>query len=174
LSYLVLPPVAGKQLKALDCFTFSQTDGSSRLRLDTDIDCDSETHHLFVVIDSLLIVIYLSIPIIWLVLLYRQRDCLWPPGIVDESIIIQRRKAESSLLVLKFLFERYKPKMACFETFDMFRRILFVGVVPLMAQTALLRSAIGLGFALMSMIIYRELTPFMSADTNGKCVYVCV
>jgi len=166
LSYLVVPPVTGKQLKALDCFPFSATDGSQRLRLDTNIDCESDSHNQFIIVDCLLLLIYLSIPMIWLVLLYRQRDSLWPPGISDESIIIQRRRVESDLLVLRFLFDRYKPSMACFESLDIARRILFVGVIPLMAASSMVRSAIGLGFALVSMILYRELTPFMSAETN--------
>jgi len=167
LSYLVLPPVTGKQLKALDCFPFSNTDHRNLLRLDTSVDCDSIKHQYFEIIDSLLIIIYLSIPIIWLLLLYQNRHKLWPIGVYEDSLIIQRRKAESSLIVLGFLYERYKPSMACFESFDIMRRILFVGIIPLLASTAKLRSAIGLAFSLLSMIIYREMTPFLSTDTNN-------
>mmetsp|Transcript_30611 Transcript_30611/g.39462 ORF Transcript_30611/g.39462 Transcript_30611/m.39462 type:complete len:1348 (-) Transcript_30611:43-4086(-) len=63
LSYLVLPPVTGKQLKALDCFPFSNTDGARLLRIDTSIDCHSMEYELFMLFDILLILVYMSIPI---------------------------------------------------------------------------------------------------------------
>jgi uncharacterized integral membrane protein len=48
----------------------------------------------------------------------------------------------------------------------MWRRILFVGVLPLMSTNPLARSAIGMALSTVSMIVYREYNPFLVPRTN--------
>lgn len=48
----------------------------------------------------------------------------------------------------------------------MWRRILFVGVLPLMSSNSLARSSIGLALSTVSMIVYRESNPFIVKKTN--------
>ena len=48
----------------------------------------------------------------------------------------------------------------------MYRRILFVGILPLIARENLMRGAVGLGFSLVSMILYREILPYRVETTN--------
>jgi len=136
------------------------------LRSDTNINCNSKAHHLFEIINSFLIIAYLSIPFVWIVILKSEKKHLFPAGIKDDALIMQRRRMEDSLLQFRFLYERYVPSMVYFESVDMFRRILFVGVIPLMATSSLMRSAIGVGLSLFAMIINRELFPYVDTDTN--------
>ena len=53
----------------------------------------------------------------------------------------------------------------------MYRRILFVGIVPLMSRKNLMRGAVGMGFSLVSMVCYREVMPFR-IDTTNALAYV--
>jgi hypothetical protein len=73
---VVLPPVAKKQFRALDCVKLE--DGSSYLRDDTSIDCQSFGYKRFAFIDSLLIILYQSVPLIYMFLLCRVREKLVP------------------------------------------------------------------------------------------------
>jgi hypothetical protein len=50
--------------------------GASYLRIDTSIDCNTESYRRFVFIDVALIILYQSIPLIWLYLLYSVKDSL--------------------------------------------------------------------------------------------------
>lgn len=74
--FVVLPPVARKQFRALDCVRLE--DGSSYLRDDTEIDCDSLNYKKFATINVLLILLWQSVPLVYIVLLYRVRDKLIP------------------------------------------------------------------------------------------------
>jgi len=111
LSYLVLPPVIGIQSKALNCFTL--TSGESYLWSDSSINCSSQKHIRFQIIDSFLICIYLSIILLWIILLYQKRYLLFPSPtslkFINDEEIIQFRRLQPSLRPLSFLFERYKP-----------------------------------------------------------------
>ena len=77
LSYLILPPVSARQLASLDCVPFEH-DGSSFLRADTAIDCQSPGYRFFSLFVIISLVVYQSIPLLWLVSLFRVRRELNP------------------------------------------------------------------------------------------------
>ena len=77
LSYLILPPVSARQLASLDCVPFDH-DGSSFLRADTAIDCQSPGYRFFSLFVIISLVVYRSIPLLWLVFLFRVRRELNP------------------------------------------------------------------------------------------------
>ena len=106
LTYIVLPPVAMKQLQALDCIPFAH-DSSSFLRVDTGIDCSSSRYVLFRSRVFIFIFIYQCIPLIWLLLLYVRRDALNPPvSKSDANLALYVRDKDVSLKSLRFLFDR--------------------------------------------------------------------
>jgi len=166
LSYLVLPPVMMAQLQVLDCLEFSDTSKSRYSRVDTAIDCDSDSHKQFEAIDILLILVYLSIPMVWVVLLYRYRSNLFPMGVKDDVTIQLLRSQDAELDSLRFLFASYRPNMVYWESFEMMRRVFFVGVIPLMSPITSRRAAFGIICALVSIIVYRELEPFTKSFIN--------
>ena len=49
---------------------------------------------------------------------------------------------------------------------EMYRRILFVGALPLLSAKVSRRAGIGVGLALVSAIVYREVEPFQRDSTN--------
>jgi hypothetical protein len=74
--------------KSLNCTEPMGYDQRSYLRVDTKVDCESAQHELFVKFDLIVIVIYLTIPFIWILALYRVKGLLNPVGVVETSIIV--------------------------------------------------------------------------------------
>jgi hypothetical protein len=118
LCYLVLPTISLKQLQALDCL---HVGGRQYLRVDTSIDCDSPEFRAFVVVDSMLIVVYLATPLVWLALLHRQRDSLNPAPATgtDKRLALFIRDQDKNLSPLRFLFGAYRPPFYFMEVVEM-------------------------------------------------------
>ena len=115
-----------------------------------------------------------------------------PRGINDERTLATLRSHDEKLASLRFLFDSYRAKMyhwvrqtmhaAPFlqlhllfvpnlaskqEAIEMYRVILLVGILPLIARTNLVRGAVGLAFSLLSMILHREISRFTMPLTNA-------
>jgi hypothetical protein len=104
LTYLVLPPVANKQFQVLDCIPFPH-DGGRYLRSDTSIDCNSSAYASFQALISVLIVLYQTIPLVWLVLLVQHRVALNPKtSNGDQALALFLRDRNPSLNPIRFLF----------------------------------------------------------------------
>jgi len=165
LTYLVLPPVAMKQLQSLDCIPFSH-DGSSYLRVDTGVNCES---HNYLVFKSLVIIfffIYQLIPIFWMAILYKHKSALYIPRNDNEEFAMRERDANQELSHIKFLFKDYKGDKWWFEVAEMYRRIMFIGVLPLFTPVASKRASLGCVFAIFSVVYFREEEPFRIEFTN--------
>mmetsp|Transcript_39830 Transcript_39830/g.51340 ORF Transcript_39830/g.51340 Transcript_39830/m.51340 type:complete len:288 (-) Transcript_39830:384-1247(-) len=166
LSYLVLPPVTMKQLQGLDCIPFKHN-GSSYLRVDTSVDCNSDAYLVFKIIDILCFTIYQFIPVIWMLLLYRQRSTLHVPSGTEAELALNERDSNPALAHLLFLFKDYKGDKWWFEVAEMYRRIMFIGVLPLFTPNASKRASLGCIFSIMSFVYFREEEPFREAFTNS-------
>jgi hypothetical protein len=176
LSYLVMPPVTTKQFQALNCFELDHDDKSSWLRQDTSIKCNEPEHEKFTVINAFLILLYMLIPILWVVLLQRVRHRLVPEGVVDEALVVEMRTKDTHLSSLSFLFRDYKVHYWYWEALEMLRRVLFCGVIPLMATGTFERGLIGLMLSLASIVTYREVMPFQNrfASTLGHGAQIVI
>jgi hypothetical protein len=175
LSYIVLPPVANKQLQSLDCISLQ--DGSKYLRVDTSVDCESEQYGTFVSIVYLFIIVYQSIPIMWMIMLYRKRKALNPPvSRNDETLAEFIRSSNTELTSIQFLFAEYKCPMWWFEILDMYRRIVFIGILPLTSRNPAVRASLGCILAIASYVFIRENNPYRVGFTNfiAYIAQVCV
>ena len=101
--------------------------------MDTKIDCDSEEYQEFVYILSVLICIYQSMPLFYIALLWRVRERL-NPDIKDKQKKLEHRDKDKSLSAVAFLFEDYSCECWWFEIADLYRRITFVGILPLLGD----------------------------------------
>ena len=121
LSFLVLPPVTLVQLRALDCINVEPLPdvAYSVVRSNTSIDCTSAKYKAFVAADSMLIALYLLAPVVWLVLLFRCKEHLDPPGAADDRQAVRIRDVDPSLTSLRFLFNTYRPSMFYWEAVEM-------------------------------------------------------
>jgi hypothetical protein len=184
LSYIVLPPVSNKQLQSFDCIKLES--GERYLRVNTSINCRSEEHATFSFYNLIFLVVYQFIPILWVLVLYRRRKELNPSnssGVVDEKddhLALYIRDRNPHLSPLKFLFVDYKCSKWWFEVVDMYRRITFIGVLPLVSADAAIRSSFGMILAILSVAYFREEQPYRVEFTNvvshiaQVCIYVCI
>ena len=101
----VLPTVLSLQCKALRCETLEH-DGEtvfSFLREDSAISCLSQGYKQFRAVVILGLLLYSSVPLLWLVILWRVRRELNP---LDETLesALEKRKSHDHLGYLAFLF----------------------------------------------------------------------
>lgn len=111
LTYLVLPPVTLKQFQALDCVRIAH---GSYLRVDTSVSCLSAKYGVTRVVNGLFLALYLGVPPLWLVLLYRERVRLNPPT-TDRKLAYFLRDNDKSLEALRFLFKPYLPSLCVLD-----------------------------------------------------------
>jgi hypothetical protein len=122
MTYLVLPPVSLKQYQGLNCQSIR---GGSFLRIDTSIDCDSEAYVYFSRINVLCIAIYMTIPPVWLYLLWKRRQRLNPPT-SDLKLAYHLRDSDEQLATLHFLFVAYQPRFYYFEPLKCENTVIFI------------------------------------------------
>ena len=108
-SYLVLPSVARSQLQALDCVQLQR--GELYLRTDTAVKCTSATFRTFRTLDAAFICVYLSIPAVWLLLLWKQR------------MRLKSNEADTELAPYTFLFQVYRSQCYFFECVEIYRLV---------------------------------------------------
>lgn len=128
LSYVVLPPCAMTQFRALNCNTLpklSPRDRVSFLRADASVSCLSARYRAFVVVNAAFIAVYQSIPVCWLVALVHHVDAINPKlaGSGDYhdlmSALLEKRKEKRELRNLSFLWRDYGPTTWWYEVADM-------------------------------------------------------
>lgn len=166
LTYLVLPAVANKQLQSLDCISFSK-EGISFLRIDSKINCYSSEYKTFRSVLFVFIIVYQSIPILWMFLLFLNRNSLdrnMPSH--NEKLELYIRDNNKSLNFIRFLFNDYKVKKWWFEVVEMYRRIVFIGVLPLTSTVTAKRASFGCFLAIVSLAYFREQSPYRMEFVN--------
>lgn len=142
----------------MDCVKIA--DGSY-LRTDTGVDCSSPAYLTFRAINGLFLFAYLTLPLTWLVALFRLRGRLVPAAVSqDAGLVAWMRQRDPQLSPVRFLFEPYKLDMYAWEVFEMYRRIMFVGVLPLLSSKGDRRAAIGVLLAILSLAVYSEVDPY--------------
>jgi len=129
LTYLVLPPVAMKQLQSLDCIEFEHVEArpnkedkiykSKYLRFDTSIDCESQEYYEFRNNILVFIAIYQLIPWVWYRLLKSKKSAVNPAvSKADPGLALHVRSKDVSLSSLRFLFQSYRCEMWWFEVIE--------------------------------------------------------
>ena len=112
----MLPTVVSVQFKSLRCI---ELEGVGRyLRVDSSIDCVSKEYQTFVGHVSWLLALYMVVPLVYLILLYRASERLHNPTTheneeqrkLEEARVLLLAKSDPDLRPLQFLFEGYRPQ----------------------------------------------------------------
>ena len=127
--------------------------GTSYLRVDTSVNCESDAYLAFKTLDLVFITAYMALPFVWFVLLWNER----PEG----SHVVPGASSP-----LHYLSGPYRSQYYWAESAEMLRRVMFVGALPLVSTSSARRAAFGIACALLSMIIYRESGPFQRPSNN--------
>ena len=88
------------------------------------------------------------------------------PRNAQEELVVAARNENKDLAPLKFLIVDYKCDKWWFEIADMYRRVLFVGILPLVSRSSALRSSFGCLLAIISITFFREMHPYQVEFTN--------
>jgi hypothetical protein len=164
LYYCILPPLMKKQFQIFDCVDVSE---QRYVRSDTSVNCGSSQYLSFSRIIICFICLYQLIPVTWMYLLYRHRKDLNPmPSSRDKQLAMYIRDHNPNLAYIRFLFLDYKCNRWWFEIPDMYRRIMFIGIVPLISSDPSTRASFGCMLAIISVAYFREEQPYRVQLTN--------
>lgn len=124
--------------------------------------CSGNKYKSFHAVNTLFVFLYMSVPVAWLVLLYLLRDKLNPKvsSSTDKGLAIWIRDRDPKLNHARYLFEPYQPRFYYWEALELYRRVTFIGVLPLMSSKGARRAAIGVLLSIISLAVYGELEPF--------------
>jgi len=89
----------------------------------------------------------------------------------EEELFLEQRDKNESLDALRFLFNDYKCNKWWFEVSDMYRRIIFIGVLPLTSSNPTTKASFGCILAILSVVYFREAEPYRVEQTN-RLAYV--
>ena len=170
--YLFLPTVAMLQFKGMKCFSY-EASTQSFLKADSSIDCNSEEHQSFIVINALMVAFYQGVVFLYLYLLYSNLDKISPVTKVngDTAAALQIRDLDRSVDHIRFLFNDTRITCWYHEIFDMYRRIFFIGLLPLTSDEPVTKAYIGAGVAMAMMVYFREMVPSRNPFTNLLAVF---
>ena len=157
LMFLDYPVVTTIAFEAFDCAQFE--DGSSFLRADFSISCNSDDWRALANAAVLSIVVHaFAIPGFFLFLLMRTRTTL--------------RSGQVSRLTnaLSFLHRSYHPSSWYWEFFEMFRKLLLVGFARVMWPGTLMQAIIGLSVTLVALALLYAQRPYKSKNSGFLAV----
>ena len=174
LSFLVLPATSMKIFRVLTpCFEL-KTNGVHLHYADLSIDCDSARFLNAKTTAFLMIVIYpVGIPLLYACVLFCFRRLINPSG-CDELMAMRVRQElkdrNPRLRAIDFLFSCYRPGAWWFEVFESVRRIAMTGLIRYVKKTSGPPVA-GIVLSLISVIVFREVTPYENPSTNALCTF---
>ena len=114
---LFLPACSQAQFEALDCVTLANDD--RWLRKDTAVDCKSDSYRrTFRPIVIVLIMVFQSLPLIYIALLYSVRERL-NPKMANKTLAMETRERDESLRPYRFLFSDYRLNRWYFDIVDL-------------------------------------------------------
>ena len=164
-AFIVLPTTSTSIIRTFHCERFGTY--GEYLVADFSINCDGAAHRRMMIFASIMVALYpIGVPMLFLVLLTKDRDAINPRGFDFDFSAIAQRNADPSITVLKPLFEPFKPSLWFFEVIDLWRRILMLGTLVLVPGGRPVRAAVGLFLALMFAAVYRELEPYATNSVN--------
>jgi len=164
-SFLVIPASTRRQFAALNCQELRAD--AVYLREDTSIDCLSASHEIFSRVDAVFIALFMSVPLVWVWLLWCRRDLL----VASSSLSEEAKAATLQVQHLSFLFHPYRSECYYFEAIFMLQRVWFIGMIPVLTTNSSRRAALGVFFAVCAMLFVRETEPF-HLRANNLLTYV--
>ena len=127
-SYCVLPPVVTSLFRGLAC-TDMGGGLDIRMRAQPTEKCYGEFYDTFKLLDIIFLVIYMSIPLLYFVLLFRLRQNI----MTQDAVSLELRHAsryDQKLRPIRFLIRAYKRDYYWMDVVDMLRRLTLVSALP--------------------------------------------
>lgn len=175
ISYCILPEVTKLLLGGLQCSEMKTSKGRiSYLRKQPTLTCTSDRYTMFEIAVWLLLAAYASVLLSYYVLLRRRRDRI----LLCDAASLELRHAsryDPELRPFQFLIRPYKRDFYYWDVLDMFRRIFFCSILPLIKVSSVEKAGIGCVLSIMLLMIQSNLKPYEKAVTNSlseACQYL--
>jgi len=166
-TYLFLPTATMAQFKGMTCFSY-EASTQSYLKADSSIDCNGAEHQSFIIYNFIMIIFYQSIILFYFYVLYSNYHKINPMYRVDGDVkaALRLRDLDHSIDHIRFLFHDTSVKCWYHEVFDMYRRMFFIGILPLTSEVPTVKATIGAGVTMFMTIYFREMLPSRNPLTN--------
>ena len=131
-------------------------DGKVYLRSDYRIECNSPKHKAFQIYAAFMLVVYpLGIPIMFALLLFRNRKALVDTSLRNDTRDLLQQSTSN-------LWKPYKPSAFYYEVVKCIRRVMLTGVVVFIYPSTAAQIAITLAIAFMFAFTSERLDPYDS------------
>jgi hypothetical protein len=157
LSYLILPTVTTAIFQAFPCDNFD--DGTSYLRADYSISCDSGMYGLMVWYAVIMLVLFpVGILSVYSKILINNKNA------IKEGV--EEREDNIELMSKGFLFENYKASCWWYEIVDTVRRLMLTSVLGLVEPGTYSQLAAGLVMSLFGFGMSCKFEPYIQIRDN--------
>ncbi|CAM9415384.1 unnamed protein product, partial [Laminaria digitata] len=154
LTFLVYSSVSSTVFRMFACESLD--DGYTYLRADYTILCDSAKHEALQVYAAFMIAVYpVGIPLLYAVILFRNRDVLRDG---DRRICDTSPECQSS----GDLWQPYKPSRFYYELVECARRVALTGIIVFTFPNTAAQVAITIVLAFMFVMVSESLDPYIS------------
>jgi len=166
-AYMFLPTSAMSQFKGMNCFSY-EASTQSYLKADSSIDCNGVEHQAFIFYNAFLILCTQSVIIVFFYILYSNLEKIKPVREFDGDMVaaLRARDLDRTIDHIRFLFNDTRVNCWYHEIFDMYRRMFFIGVLPLTSEQPVTKAYIGAAAAMTMTIYFREFLPSRNPFTN--------
>lgn len=173
-SYLYLPGLTVAIFQTFICQdidpgNITSNNGDYYLTADYSLNCNSPTVKFARVWAGFMIVIYpIGITLLYFWLLYKKRfEIMHRHDIESRNTIISANSdKQSSIMMIKFLYESYKPEYWYFEIVETVRRLMLTGVLSVAGEGTSGQVVFGILLAVLYTKIYGYYQPYELQETS--------
>jgi len=178
LTFLLLPSISVKVFTTFACQEFD--DGTSFLKVDFSLDCQSPEHTFYKTFAGLMVCVYpVGIPLMYFILLFRTRQQLKAGQVKKEKEMSRDSALEEALKkreeneekdktvkALSFLYDSYQPKFWWFEIFETLRKLALTGFLVFIAPGTTAQVVVSLVMSIVALVVYALTQPFVDNFNN--------
>ena len=180
--FLFYPTICNTVFRSWECRELVK-DSVSILEADDRLRCDSTQIETLQFISAIVIVaVSAGVPVFFIVLLVRKSREYELTNVEENSEIARRMAVEFNVedrvakFIIRdvtsmgqdfgFLLDAYRPEMYYWESFDMIRKLLLVGLVLLVGRGSVSQSVVALMLSFMFFALQMETKPFKVSQDN--------
>lgn len=173
-SYLYLPGLTVAIFQTFICQNVdpgnvTSSNGDYYLTADYSLNCTSKTVKFARVWAGFMIIIYpIGITLLYFWLLYKKRYEIMHRHEIESrnTIISANSDKQSSIMMIKFLYESYKPQYWYFEIVETVRRLMLTGVLSVAGEGTSGQIVFGIILAVFYTKIYGYYQPYELQETS--------
>eukprot|EP00752_Nemacystus_decipiens_P003792 g3489.t2 len=152
-------------LEAFDCQDFD--DGSSYLKADFRISCDSDKYTFIYGYAIVMAILFpAGIPLTYLAVLYMGKERINPEP-EDPEVSLKKREEDATIQKTKFLWGTYRPAVYYYEVWECVRKLFLTGLLVYFKEGTSTQVVIAMLITLAGLRVLAGLRPYQREDENN-------